>query len=175
MRDSYRIDIGAILDELGGEIAVVEDVPIDTFSIGAVEFRPAGDAHVDITLTNTGAGVVAQGTVSVDLTTQCSRCLREFTCTAIGDVEGFYVGAAHADELPEEQDHEPIVENHVDIWPALISAINIDLPFAPLHDIECAGLCPECGADLNETTCDCTPAGDDSPFGALRGLFPEDE
>lgn len=175
MTETYRIDVGAILEELGGQVVIDQDVTLDTFVVGAVEFKPAGDAHLDITLINTGAGIVAQGAVSVDLATQCSRCLRDFVFEASGDVEGFYVTAAHAHELPEEQDHEPILENHVDLMPAILSAVTVDLPFAPLHDPDCPGLCPQCGADLSEGACDCAPTGSDSPFSALEGMFDGDD
>ena len=37
---------------------------------------------------------------------------------------------------------------------------------------DCAGLCPECGLNLNQTSCSCTPAPDER-WGRLRELAQE--
>jgi uncharacterized protein len=48
----------------------------------------------------------------------------------------------------------------------------LEAPFAPLHDEECAGICPECGADLNQGPCGCeTAVRGPHPFAALEGLL----
>lgn len=48
------------------------------------------------------------------------------------------------------------------------------VPLAPLCRPDCRGLCPQCGADWNETTCDCRPAAEDR-WGALAGFSPRDD
>jgi uncharacterized protein len=75
--------------------------------------------------------------------------------------------------LPEEQEIEYIdAENHVDVLPAVMAALVLEAPFAPLHDEECAGICPACGADLNNGPCACAQnSGNDNPFAALQGLL----
>ena len=43
------------------------------------------------------------------------------------------------------------VENDaIDLDPALRDAVVLDLPFSPLCRDDCAGLCPVCGANLND-------------------------
>lgn len=37
----------------------------------------------------------------------------------------------------------------IDLEPILRDAVVLELPFTPLCRPDCAGLCPECGADLN--------------------------
>ena len=55
-----------------------------------------------------------------------------------------------------------------------MSALVLEAPFAPLHDDDCAGICPECGADLNTEPCDCASKPDpDNPFAALGDLLDE--
>jgi uncharacterized protein len=41
----------------------------------------------------------------------------------------------------------------------------------PLCDDACKGLCPQCGRNLNEGTCDCQPDTSDDRFSALRQLL----
>jgi len=49
----------------------------------------------------------------------------------------------------------------------------------PVHSPDCRGLCPRCGADRNETTCDCSieaTEGEASPFAVLKKIInPEKE
>jgi uncharacterized protein len=175
MEQRYRVDLSTILDELGAQIALDENVELDPIIIGSETFIPVAPAHVTVTLINTGAGVVAQGAINIDLNSACSRCLREFILPAVGNVEGFYVSPAHSDQLPEEQDYELIADRSIDLMPTLVAALTIDLPFAPVHDPECKGICPTCGIDRNEGSCRCSSETANEPFAALRDLFPSDE
>ncbi|TLM81247.1 MAG: hypothetical protein FDZ75_07980 [Actinobacteria bacterium] len=87
--------------------------------------------------------------------------------------EGFYLRPG--DTAPAEEEAEKVApDGTIDLAPALVAALTVEAPFAPLHDEECLGLCPECGVDLNETTCDCAEEPDGShPFAALQGLLGE--
>jgi uncharacterized protein len=168
------IDVKDILDELAETIGVDTEFPLEPLVLGTETFVPVRDAHVDVTVTYTGTGqVVAHGHVDVDVTTQCSRCLKDFTFTTSGDVEGFYVRPGHDEEIPEEQEVEYIHDRSIDVLPAVRSALILELPFAPLHDDACAGICATCGADLTDGTCDCEPDRPDSPFAALKDLVSE--
>ena len=73
----------------------------------------------------------------------------------------------HGDELPCIGDDDTI-----DIEPLLRESLIVELPFAPLHDPACAGLCARCGADLNEGDCGCADEPDaDHPFASLKDLI----
>lgn len=174
MKASYRVQLGPLLESHGASLPVQTDITMDPFVVGGEEFVPTGPVHVDVLLTNTGAGVVASGAVSVDLNATCSRCLRPFVLHATGEVEGFYVLAEHASTLPEDQDFELIESKSIDLGPALHAAIVVDLPMAPVHDRACKGICPHCGADLELGPCSCSAEPGPSPFSALKDLL-EDE
>ncbi len=49
-------------------------------------------------------------------------------------------------------------------------ALLLDLPVAPLCRDDCAGLCPSCGIDRNQSTCDCDMTIPDPRWDALREL-----
>lgn len=173
MTDTYRVDVAPIFEVLGESIGVSGDLPLDTLQVGAETFAPTGPAHFDVTITNTGTAIIAMGSVSLPVTATCARCLCEFPTEISGEVDGFYVRPGHDKGLPEEQEIEYIdAENHVDILPAVMAALVLEAPFAPLHDEECAGICPSCGADLNSDSCSCAEnPGDSGPFSALQGLL----
>ena len=172
--DSYRVDIGSILDVLGESIEIADDVVLEHFIVGTEVFVPRGPAHFELTVTNTGTAVIAMGAVELPVTATCARCLAEFPTEIVGEVDGFYVFPGHEEGVPEEQEVEYIdAEGYVDLYPAIIGALVLEAPFAPLHDEACAGICAQCGADLNEGPCDCADgADDDHPFASLRDLVP---
>lgn len=173
MKDSYRVDVAPLAEVLGESISVVDDLTLPDFVVGDEEFTPTGPAHFDVTLTNTGTAVIAMGTVALPVLATCARCLVDFPTEIVAEVDGFYVEHGHDQGLPEEQEIEYIdVENHVDILPAIMAALVLEAPFAPLHDEECAGICAECGADLNAGPCGCAPVvATVHPFASLEGLL----
>jgi uncharacterized protein len=175
MRDSYRVDVAPIFEVLGESISIDDDLALETLQVGAETFVPTGPAHMDVTITNTGTAVIAMGTVTLPVLATCARCLVEFPTEISGEVNGFYVAPGHDEGIPEEQEIEYIdAENHIDILPAVMAALVLEAPFAPLHDEQCAGICPLCGADLNEGPCGCASAPDDGhPFAALQDLLTE--
>ena len=102
---------------------------------------------------------------------ECARCLDGFALPLAGEVEGYFLLDAR-DESPEDMDDDEfdvLPEDHViDLEPLLKAALLLELPLVPLCDEECRGLCPSCGANLNEGPCGCAregrrAGGDDAP------------
>lgn len=60
--------------------------------------------------------------------------------------------------------------------PLIEQALLLELPLVPLCADDCKGICPRCGANLNEGPCSCAEAApaEDGPFAALRNLKLED-
>ena len=174
--DSYRVDIQSILEVLAETIAISDDLVLDTFEVGTEVFKPTGPAHFDITLTNTGAAIIGMGKVRLPVLATCARCLAEFPTEIDAEVDGFYVMRGRDEDLPQEQQIEYIdAEYRVDVLPSIMAALVVEAPFAPLHDENCAGICVECGADLNEGPCGCDTSIDDlHPFAGLKDLLGDD-
>lgn len=168
------VDVSKILDVRAATIELSGELEIGDLTVGAEEFVAKGPASYSVTVTNCGTGLVANGRIELPVTAICSRCLCDFATKIEGEVEGFYVHPGHDEDVPEEQDVEYIsIDETIDLGPALLAALILDAPFAPLHDENCAGICPTCGADLNEGPCEC-PKGDipaEHPFAALKSLL----
>lgn len=169
-----RIDIGEILGQRATQIDVDALLETGELVAGDTTFTPVGPAHVIAAIINAGDGVVLTGTVAIRLETECSRCLERFEFDVTSEVEGLFTTPEKATELPEEQEWEPIGDGVIDLGHAVESAIRLELPFAPLHDESCEGICSTCGTNLNEDTCSCADApGASGPFAALQGMFDE--
>jgi uncharacterized protein len=52
----------------------------------------------------------------------------------------------------------------------LLEQVVLALPMQRVCSDACKGICPVCGGNRNETTCDCRGEGADDRWGALRKL-----
>jgi uncharacterized protein len=163
-----------VLDALGDSHIVSDTVDLIEVRLGEDVFTPLTPAAFSLTLSNVGAGIIAQGTADAAFRTRCVRCLCEYEAQIHAEVDGFYVDVGGEVGLPDEQEREFITDERIDLEPAVVQSLVLALPFAPLHSLDCAGICPSCGADLNQGPCDCAPVSADSPFAALRELLPVD-
>jgi uncharacterized protein len=59
------------------------------------------------------------------------------------------------DEFEKEIDSYPIMDNHIDLLPALREHLILATPLQPLCHESCSGLCQVCGINLNEGVCGC--------------------
>jgi uncharacterized protein len=58
----------------------------------------------------------------------------------------------------------------VDLTPLIQEELVLALPTRPLCRETCKGLCPQCGANLNQQVCGCIPAVGDPRLAVLRSL-----
>jgi uncharacterized protein len=102
------------------------------------------DAPIRITAGLTRVNDVVNVSLSVDgsLRMVCGRCLAEFTAAVS---KNFTV------DYPLEKGMR-----FIDLDPDIRDYIMLDYPLKPLCKANCKGLCPRCGANLNDVTkCDC--------------------
>lgn len=170
----YSVDVRTILEDLGANIGLDAQIDLPAIVLGTETFEPSRPAHLVADVTNTGAGIVASGTIDAEFNATCSRCLRDFPLRVTAPVDGFYVAHGHDHELPEEQEVGYINEGSIDLMEQILATLVLELPFAPLHAEDCPGICPQCGTDLVEGPCGCEPDRSDSPFAALKDLLPHD-
>ena len=57
-----------------------------------------------------------------------------------------------------------------DVSPEIVDHVLMELPIKPLCSDACRGLCPNCGADLNVSLCNCSEQGSSLAFSALKNL-----
>jgi uncharacterized protein len=87
-------------------------------------------------------GVLATGTASAQVKGECVRCLDDLDDDLVVDFQELYLyDDGGEDDLSLEGDL-------LDLEPVLRDAVVLALPFKPVCDPECPGLCPECGARL---------------------------
>jgi len=172
-----NVDVSSILADTGASLQVDVDVPLERVVAGDTVVAFTEALRVVLTISNTGAGLVAVGSVTARATTECSRCLEPFALTVEGSVENGYLTAGSEAPVDADAEWEVFEGEAVDLFPAIEAALVVEVPFAPIHDEECLGICPTCGCDLNAERCDCQPAAQaarDNPFAALKDLVAQE-
>ena len=173
----YVVPVSLLLKDVPSRRTIAFRAPFDA----AHEFErradadsdvpPDSDVNVAIVLESHHGGLVATGQVSAPWRALCRRCSTVISSELTVDVfERFECD-------PELQDDEAyLVEaGFVDLLPLVHDAILLELPVAPLCRADCQGLCPVCGIDRNEATCDCLVERD-SRWATLDALrFENDE
>lgn len=131
-------------------------------AIGPDDYTFAEPLAWAVDVTNTGSALLVMGSVTGTGVCPCSRCLTDVAHRFEGKVEGYYlIGGAPADlddeeDAPGEDEFDVLPDDRIlDIAPLLDAALIVDAPGMPLCRDDCAGLCPQCGADLNEGDCGC--------------------
>lgn len=134
-------------------------------------------AVASVLLTRTNRGILAQGTARVEVHCQCSRCLEEFDTELEFAFEEEYLPTrdiATGALLPRPDDDLVFLidENHIlDFGEAIRQYTVINTPIRALCRPDCAGLCPNCGKNLNLGRCACPTEAVDPRLAALARLL----
>lgn len=117
-------------------------------------------------------GLLVRGELSADVTASCARCLKPVTDRVETEVVELFHDPARtpAQDLEELDEGYEISDGQIDLDALVRDGLAPALPVRPLCREDCAGLCAQCGADLNEGQCDCADSDTDPRWAALEGL-----
>jgi len=115
----------------------------------------------EVSLIRTNRGILAKGALHTAVKITCSRCLSLFDCPLAINIEEEYfpitdVGSSTAVPLLKEPRSFTIDKHHIlDLTEAIRQNVLLAIPMKPLCHEDCAGLCSECGHNLNQGPCGC--------------------
>ncbi|UJW35923.1 YceD family protein [Saccharothrix sp. AJ9571] len=108
--------------------------------------------ELDLLLESVVEGVLVTGTATAPVTGHCSRCLDPISDEVEVDLTELYAYPnSTTEETTDEDEVMRLVDDRIDLEPAVRDAVVLALPLAPLCTEDCAGLCSGCGvkwADL---------------------------
>lgn len=149
-----------------------------TFTPDDPDYRVAAPVALSMDVQKTGKDAYrVTGTSTTRLELICSRCVEPFEIPIDATFELHYVPqpepVAEAEKEIAEDDLATSFysEGSLNVIDMLREQFQLALPMKPLCTDACRGLCPECGANLNRTTCDCKPVWEDPRLAALKGLL----
>jgi DUF177 domain-containing protein len=146
------------------------------------EYRVAGPIAVSMDVEKAGGDVFrVAGRLSAVLELACSRCLEAIQVPVEAAFDLRYVPqSTNAGEGEREIAEEDLTtayyrEGLLDVGELLREQLQLALPMKPLCSDDCRGLCPECGAYLNRTSCSCAPRWEDPRLAPLKKLLNRDK
>ena len=135
----------------------------------------------EVQLMRTNRSILVTARLKTAVRCICSRCLEEFECPLTLDIEEEYfptmdtIGDLSL-SLPEGAEGFVVDESHVlDLSEAIRQHTLLALPMKPICRDDCAGLCPDCGHNLNYGPCSCAGRAVSSPWARLESWRPEGE
>ncbi len=150
------------------------DVPGDPATWGVDDLRVAGSPTLEYRAEAGGHdGVRVTGCLEVVLLVDCRRCLRELEWPIEIDFD------LRFDPTVEEWQEQDGVfrmdrdDSSLDLLQPLREELLLANPDYPVCRDECLGFCSRCGADLNESRCDCVSDQGDPRWDVLRDLVPD--
>jgi len=137
------------------------------------EYHPLSPLQFDLTANPAEDLVFVTGSMSCEVRMQCSRCLETFDETVRVPFDEQFRKVSDEDEEANEDDEEavPVTEEKIDLTPYIMEEFVVQLPYAPLCNEDCRGLCSECGTNLNEQSCGCNTERVDPRMAALQDWF----
>jgi uncharacterized protein len=128
-----------------------------------------------------GDMVELEGNIATTVRLDCGRCLQSFEmpiasefalayCQGEPDLESSDTNQEELELTAEDmgliyyQGEEINLENEIQ------DQVVLAFPLRPLCRLDCKGLCPNCGSDLNSAKCDCDRSPTGGKFDALKDL-----
>lgn len=155
-------------------------IPEEGLEIKAKEKVVLGDAlpvtaELDLVVQEVAGEYLVKGNVTASMEFACGRCLKAFKRALDLPIDLVYSRASDLED--DEKGHEVtagelntgfITGDELDLGEVVSEQIMLAMPMRSLCDEGCKGICPKCGADLNETECGCETGSIDPRFQVLR-------
>ncbi len=113
-----------------------------------------------------------EAVVRASVVLECARCLRRYTEHLESEFRIMVQRGGSRPEGEEEEDVKVVAQDaeYVDITQEVHDFVLLSVPMKPLCSEDCKGLCPVCGADLNEIECGCRRERIDPRWEALTKI-----
>ncbi len=132
--------------------------------------------HLDLSIEPSGSGYQISGIFPFHYSSLCDRCLEPTQFSGQGEIRQKWLSTSNS---PGESDYS-LSENEMDefftdemiVKPAhLVSqAILLESPSKLLCSTDCKGLCPQCGINKNQESCNCELHPSDPRWSALKSF-----
>ncbi len=107
---------------------------------------PGSPVELDLRLESVVEGVLVSGTATVTVAGECVRCLTPISDSLEIDIQELFV---YPGSEATEDEASRLEGDLIDLEPLLRDDVVLELPYQPMCGEDCAGLCAECGANLD--------------------------
>lgn len=158
------VSVADLLPHPGATKPIEREAILDGLAVSGSRVPDGERVRVEVELQAVNDGIVAVGTVRAPWVGECRRCLRAITGDVVAEVREIY------ERDPVEGETRLLEDVVVDLTEMARDAVLLELPLAPLCVEDCAGLCPVCGSNRNDSTCECVVETKDPRWAALEDL-----
>lgn len=131
----------------------------------------------NIKVKKAGKSILIKGKVSTTLILRCGRCLKEFLYPVSTNFDLTFFSIKDFNfpeevELTEEDMEMNFYEGgEIHLSEIAFEQVFLEIPYQPLCNEDCKGLCTFCGQDLNIASCGCVKEDIANSFSILRKLI----
>ena len=135
--------------------------------------RAEGEAEL---LPDTGGEVHIKGRIHADIETECDRCLGRAPFQIDAPIDLYYrplesTARSHEEETAIDEGEAEMGFYEMpglQLEDIIREQVELALPMQRVCSESCKGICPVCGVNRNDTTCDCHPKSGDDRWMALK-------
>jgi uncharacterized protein len=164
LRGPFVVDIQRLKKVPGSVIHEDRSGSLAGLRVLDVRVPDDGEIVVSADLSWAQEDVVVTATVRTSWVAECRRCLKPTSGEVVAEVREVY------EPKSDQEETYALNGSQVDLEPLVRDAVLLGLPPAPLCKEDCRGLCPTCGADLNDGPCGCESTPADPRWAALDAL-----
>lgn len=162
-----EIDVRDLMGSPGSSRTIRVEARIEGLRAGLAEVPEDAPVEGELLLESVVDGILVRGRLGGRMSFSCARCLKRFDRgfeVRVGEL--FAVGAA-----PDGDEYPLSPRGALDLEPMVRDAVILSMPFSPLCQPGCRGLCERCGGDRNAGECACPPEPRDPRWSALERFF----
>ncbi len=162
------IDVSSILKETGGKINIDAKLDFADVDFLGESFRFTAPLDLCGKIYNNGKSLRLELKVSGNMQVHCARCISLIdTGLEFDVVENFMQDDSEA----VDEDIILFSGTKIDIKDVVVNSFFMNAEGRYLCSEDCKGLCPKCGKNLNEGSCDCADDDIDPRWASLREIM----
>ncbi len=170
--DPFRLDVSHLAKQSPGTYRTFD------FQFRSLHFDPhfdLRDLEGTITVSVTDDGVAAKGKLTAETELECTRCLESYQQTLDIHFTEIYSFSPSEDEEDDFKEQLLPPDGYINLEPLIREYALLDIPIRHVCSEDCKGLCPVCGANLNEEDCGHHREEIDPRMAKLQQLLDEEE
>ena len=143
IKTPYTVDVYDLMHRPGEMRERSIDIVVpEEFGNAMIAVKAGSDLRVDLRMESLHDGILVSADIDGTAAGECGRCLIDIEQAIQVEIQELF--AYSSDEAFEYE----VREDTIDLEPVVRDAVVLSLPFQPVCQDECLGLCPQCGDRL---------------------------
>jgi len=143
IKTPYTVDVYDLMHRPGEMRERSIDIVVpEEFGNAMIAVKAGSELRVELRMESLHDGILVSADIDGTAAGECGRCLIDIEQAIQVEIQELF--AYSSDEAFEYEVHE----DTIDLEPVVRDAVVLSLPFQPVCQDECLGLCPQCGDRL---------------------------